>query len=356
MRIAIVIGGMRGGGAERVVSELANKFAESGHQITIITTATNVCVYKLEENVNMHFIDISKSIMGLRFFKRVIHLRKYVNIICPDIVFSFTAGASKYAILSTLASKYKIIVSERNNPYQDPSNKIDRIIRDTLYNFADGFVFQTEDAKNYFPLRIRKRGTVIANPINNSLPDPFDGERKKEIVTVLRLEPQKNVYMLIDAFEQITQDFPSYSLKIYGEGSLEVDIATYVKQKQLDTKVHLMGFSKDVYSEIKSAGMFVLPSNYEGMPNALIEAMAMGIPSIATDCPCGGPKFLINNFENGILIPVGDTEALAKAMTNVISNKNLSATIGHNAIRIRERLSVDKITKKWVEFAEKVKG
>jgi glycosyltransferase involved in cell wall biosynthesis len=181
-----------------------------------------------------------------------------------------------------------------------------------LYKKADGFVFQTEDAAKYFEGIIKCDSKIIPNPINPKfIKEPYKGEREKNIVTVGRLESQKNQKMLIEAFGKIESKYPEYSLLIYGDGSKKEELQDLIKEKGLENKVILKGKIDDVENVIDKAKMFVLSSDYEGMPNALMEAMALGLPCISTDCPCGGPRYLMENGKSGLLVPVGNSDAMA---------------------------------------------
>ena len=162
--------------------------------------------------------------------------------------------------------------------------------------------------------------------------------------------PQKNQKMLIEAFSKIHSNYPEYQLVIYGEGKLRHQLQEQIDLLGLQERISLPGSRSDVLEQIKDASLFVLPSDFEGMPNVLIEAMALGLPCISTDCPCGGPRELIQNGVNGILISVGDVEALACEMSKVLDDSEMSALLGKNAVQIREKLNMEKIGKEWLTF------
>jgi glycosyltransferase involved in cell wall biosynthesis len=224
-----------------------------------------------------------------------------------------------------------------------------------LYPKADGFVFQTADAMAYYKDYIGDRGVVLPNAINNEfVKEPYKGKREKVIVSAGRFSQQKNHLLLIDAFSKISQKHCDYNLVIYGDGELKSKYEERINELKIKGRVFMPGFVHDFGSCILNASLFVLSSNFEGMPNALMEAMALGLPCISTDCPSGGPKYLINDRVNGLLVPLGDSGRLAEAMDVVLSNEELAYRIGNNARRITETLRSDSIYEKWEIYIKKI--
>src|SRR5699024_245151 len=204
-----------------------------------------------------------------------------------------------------------------------------------FFRFIDGFVFQTEGAKSYFSKTIQNKGIVINNPVfikynDFNLPD----KRRKVIVNVGRLHTQKNQTLLINAFKNISNYFPEYKLEIYGEGPLEYKLENQIKALDLTDKVTLKGTTNDLFAEIVDASLFVLSSDYEGMPNALMEAMALGLPCISTNCRPGGASELINDGKNGKITPIGSTEHLSHAMIDVLKHPLDAEKMGKKAKEI----------------------
>lgn len=354
MKIAYTVGSLSGGGAERVVSRLANEMHKMGHEVAIFLIADSTVSYPIVDGVKIYPIQPKIQIRGLRYLFRQRAYKKAIKRFAPDVVVSFTAAVNIFVLSSLKNTKMKIIVSERNNPYVDPVSEKARKKRDKLYEKADGLVFQTADAQAYFSRTIQAKGIVVANPLEEGLPLPFEGEREKRIVTVGRLEPQKNQRLLIDAFAKIATNFPAHKLEIYGEGKLRNELQAYVEALGLKERVFLKGYHKDIIDKIYKAELFVLPSNYEGMSNALMEAMAIGLPVISTDHPIGGAKELIENEINGLLVPVNNVEALMEAMTMVLTNQEVQKKYSTNAIELKKSLFISEITNKWLEFCNKI--
>lgn len=354
MKIIFAIGSLTGGGAERVVTRLANQMCQMGHQIHILMIANGNIKYPLDEKVAASEICNTNNIRGLRYLSRCREFKKQVLSYRPDVVVSFTTVVNIFVLQALKGTKTKIVLSERNDPYSDPTNPILRNIRDRVYSKADGFVFQTPDAQNYFATGIQHKSTVIFNPLDNSIPGPWTGEREKRIVSVGRLEKQKNHKLLLNAFAAIAEQFPEFILEIYGEGSLRPILEKQIVECRLEKRVFLKGYTPQVLMKIRQAALFVLPSDYEGLSNALIEAMAIGIPVISTDHPTGGARMIIQPGVNGVLIPVGDTYSMAKAMEFVLTDNLYSEKISKEACKISNLISAEKIATQWAAFLQKI--
>lgn len=353
LNVTFCIPSLGSGGAERVISILANKFVEKGHEVSIILLSHELCVYPLSEKITIECLkcDDDASLPYIkRYPLRLKKIRNAVKKLSPDVVISFMSETNIDVCFALRGMKIPVIVSERNDPKIDPASKIKQLMRKIAYRKPKGFVFQTPDAQAFFSKKIQKKSKIILNPLTGVLPEPFDGEREKRIVAVGRLNKQKNFPLLIDAFSEFVKNHPEFVLEIYGEGVLEEQIKKYIEEKQLAEKVILKGFCKDVHEKTLSAEMFVMSSDFEGMPNALLEALAIGLPCISTDCPCGGPRMLITPYENGILVPIKDNEKMYEAMLYMAENPDKAKEMSINAVKVRERADVETITKEWIDF------
>mgnify|MGYP000976915002 CR=1 FL=1 len=356
--ILFIISSLGGGGAERVVSELANYFSKEDIMVSILLISNDNVNYEIGENVKIIYgsnqIDGKNRISD--FFSRVNLISKYVKLIQPDITISFLSTINIYSCLALGFSKNKLIVSERNDPKRSPAQKIKRLVRNIVYYLSDGYVFQTDEAKNYFSSKIKNKGVVIVNPIKPDLPDVYKGDRTKKIVAVGRLEEQKNYSLFIKAFKLIADDFKDYKVEIYGEGQERNKLEKLICELNLNSRVLLMGRHNDVHERIKDASLYVLSSHYEGMPNALMEALALGLPCIATNCSGGGPKTLITNGVNGILVPNNDEESLSKQMAFVLQNNQVGISLSKKASLVRDDFSIDIIGVQWLDYIEEIIG
>ena len=221
-----------------------------------------------------------------------------------------------------------------------------------LVSRAKGGVFQTEEAYEWYkPYLKGTEPIVIPNAINPAFIRPaYDGEREKVIVGAGRLSNQKNFPLLISAFARIADKFPEYKLVIYGKGNLLDSLQALAKEKSISDRVEFPGFVPDMPERLEKASMFVLSSDYEGMPNALMEAMASGLPCVSTDCGGGGARFLIKDGENGLLVPQKDEEKMAAAMERILSDEVFAKKIGENARKLQETLAPDRIYGEWEKF------
>lgn len=355
MKILFTIGTLGGGGAERNVSLLANAFVEDGNEVGILTIWGDEVAFQLDSRIKYMTLNVC-NYRYIHFFQRIYKIRQQIKEYNPDLIISFLADVNACVLLRTRFLNCKVIISERSDPYIEPTIQFFRILRKVTYCFADGYVFQTPDAREYFKSTIRnKKSVIIPNPVKSDLPIHKDND-SHVIVTASRLELAKNIPMLISSFEIVLKQIPDCQLHIYGNGSLKSEIQHAIDEKGLKGKVHLLGFCTDVCEKIDKAEIFVLSSNYEGMSNAMLEALAMGMPVVVTDCPIGGARMMINNGENGILVPVDDAEAMAKALVGLLKDSMKREKIGKKALEIRINNSVNETIDKWKKFINNVMG
>lgn len=365
MKVCFFVGAMiEKGGSERVLSNLTKYFSDYC-DVELVTILNSKMAYEIDNRVRVYSLDSNKIdkykkemkiLKIVKYIKRFRTFNKFLKESQPDIIVSFMPEASFFSMLSHNNKKITKIISVRNDPKREFKNTIYRIMMKLTYNRADGFVFQTEDAKNYFEKKIQNKSKVIPNPINERFADiNWNKENGKDlIVSVGRLEGQKNQQLLIEAFKNVLETVPQAKLKIYGEGSLREKLKEYIKELNISDKVEIPGRVDNVGQYIKDARCFVLSSNYEGMPNALMEAMALGMPVVSTDCPCGGPKYLIKNNENGVLVEVGNVKQMAQEIEKILLDDEFARKIGKNAKKIVDRLNPNKINKEWYNFINKV--
>lgn len=370
MKIVFNCLSMEKGGAERVIATLANKFIVE-NEVTIITLINSDIRYELDKRIKIMPIDNKdffkqkklKKILIKLSFKRLTKLAKIIKKENPDVIISFLPEPSMRLMLikkfSKTIKKIPTIISIRNNPITEYKNKIIYFVMKHLYKEVDGLVLQTEEAKKYFEdiIKDEKKLKIISNPINEKfvLENTYTREREKTIITVGRIEEQKNQRLLIDAFKEVVKKHDDYKLLIYGKGKLKDELQQYIKEINITDKVIFKGQVDNIKEEILKAGIFVLSSNYEGMPNALMEAMALGLPCVSTDCPCGGPKTLIKNKDNGILVEVNNIEEMIQAINFLIENGETAKKIGESASKIKENYSIDIIYREWISMVQKVR-
>ena len=351
MKIGIIISAFTNGGAQRVAVTLSRWLNDNGHEGYIIALSESTKNQYDAEGINL--VRLETIYKGQKITQR---LRSYDQNNQIDAYIVMGVPMCIYVMPALKGSKAKIIVSERNDPRNFQGKTITKLVSRYLMSKADGFVFQTNDARDYYK-KYKNKSVVIPNPVADvpvileRLPNE---QRDKVIVTAGRLVPQKNHEMLIKAFGKIADRFPQYKLIIYGEGELKEKLQLLTKELGISNRVVFPGSVNDLHERIKNAELFVLSSNFEGMPNALMEAMAMGITCISTNCPCGGPKDLIDNGNNGYLIPVNDIDKCVDIITSVLDDKYEADRIGQNSLKTRDKYCSDVICSEWLNMVTKV--
>ena len=358
-KIVFVMRQLHGGGAERVTAALCNEICrDSEYEVHFVSYPhAQEKDYPLEEKIVRHCMKPTEGRRLKGILDRLHFLRNTIREIEPDCVVSL--DGAKMIIVLALAmagTGIPLILSERNDPAKYPQGKALRFLRDCTYAVCRGVVFQTRGAMAYFPGFIRKKGTVISNPLSDQLPPAFEGSREPRIVNFCRLTKQKNLELLIDAFGDILPEFPDYTLHIYGDGPERQTLEQKILDAELSKNVILHGYQESVYAHIAAASAYVSSSDYEGISNSMLEAIALGIPSICTDCPPGGARETIRDRVNGILVPVGDRAALADAMRRVLSDQTLAASLSREGQLLREELSVSGIARQWLTYIEQTVG
>ena len=293
----------------------------------------------------------------IRVIKRILHYGRLIRELKPDVIYSF-GYVSKYTTFAYFISRckgVKIIASERSDPNSVPSNLLMKKVRDWCYSKADVLVCQTNQAAEYFKARIKTNIDVIPNPITPNLPY-WSGLNSFDIVAACRLDQQKNLPMLLKAFKKFHQVFPQYKLTIYGKGDLKDELETEIKNSALENYVSLPGATKDIHRIFAKSFMFVSSSNHEGMSNSMLEALAIGVPSVCTNCPIGGAAMVVKNFENGLLVPVGDENAFYEAMKYIVEHKESLMEMSGKAQSLRSILNSDVIASRWIDLMNKNEG
>lgn len=341
------------GGAARVISVLAEELANKGYEVTICSYPfKNREEYHHSQNVKYVKFEMQHQKGILYKIERIAKLRKEIKKHKGATVISFEYFMNMQTVVAMIGLHNRLIISERNDPERVGGKAPTKQLRNFLYGFADCLVCQTRDALEYFPKKIQEKSVVVMNPIKANLPEPWQGERKKIIVNFCRLEKQKNLPLLIDAFEEFYQTHLDYTLVIYGDGKEYDNLEKYIKTKGLEAVITLHPAVQNVHDQIKDAMMFVSSSDYEGLSNSMIEAMAIGLPTICTDCPCGGARMIIKNGENGVLVPVGEKTEMVLAMSRMVEQPEWREKLSQNSCNLRDVLSSRAIAAEWVKLIE----
>lgn len=353
MKLLFVIQGLHSGGAERVMSVLCNTFADQGISVILALTEQNDN-YAYEINSAVRIVDVTSTggtaLLSYRS-NNIRKLRMLYQTEKPDAVISFITRTNICAILAGLGLNIPIIISERNNPVVDPRSRKTRILRDMLYPLAAGCVFQTEFAMNCFPEKVKRKSKVVFNPVSADIRAiDLNQPREKKIVSICRLNKQKNIPLLIRSFANICNKYPDYRLEIYGEGEEEKNLEEMINHLGISENCRLMGHTSHPMEILAKSQIFALSSDYEGMPNALIEAMCAGCACISTDSPAYGARDLIHNQENGLLVSVGDEQKFTEALEFLLLDNEKREQFGIKARDVIKKVDTDVITEKWLAF------
>lgn len=352
-KITFIISSLNSGGAERVISLISKNLSQYYNVSIILLLNGFPRAYEIDKAVNiLEFPHFKGRLM--KWLKIILYLHKEMKISDTDLYISFCTIENIASLIANINTSKKIIISERNAPKVEKKGIILKILQKFLYQKCDWIVFQTDQAKSQYSKKIQKKSTVIPNPVSSNLPDWDSNHVKPVICAIGRLASQKNYPFLIKTFKLFSQKHPEYKLHVYGDGNLKNDLISLCSKLSINDKVVFKGNQKEVHEMIKDNCMYIMTSNYEGMPNSLMEAMSMGLPCISTDCPSGGPKQMIENNINGFLIEMNNTQQLLEKMEYIISSKKQVNYISTNAKKIKNIYNIENITKMWRNCISKV--
>lgn len=355
MKILFTIQHLGSGGAEKVLSLLSNEFVKKGCSVSIVLTSryNEGIFYSLNENISViqltDKVGNSKSkIKKIRCLKQIILQEK------PDFVVSFLSHVITLTYVAIRNTHIKFIVSERNNPFSFPKNKLLRFFKNKAFEKADGHVYQTTDAQQYYK-EINAEGVVIPNPVELTCNDNWLSclEKHNEITMVGSKKEEKNRLMAYKAFSIFVDKHPDYILKIYGE-TTEMTDESVLLDLGIKDRVVFVGKDDDWHSKAIKSRAFILTSDFEGMPNSLLEASALLIPCISTDCPVGGPREILDNGNKGALVKVGDYQELADKLSWLIDSKETQICFARANKNKRAEYSASKIADQWLNYFKKV--
>lgn len=346
------------GGAERVVSNLSNQFAKDGYEVIVATEWEGENEFKLDERVRRIHVGLEEKDENKKGYVkaiiRVINLRKLIKKEKPDVTIGFTRKPLYRLLMATLGIKTPVIIAVRTDPKGHYDERTDKLLIPLLFPRVDGAVFQTEGQRDFFPKYIREKSTIILNPVSDKYLNVQVPEvKEKTIVHSGRLVDFKNQPMLIRAFLKVHEKYPEYSLLIYGpdsfDGTKEI-LEDLIAKNNAAGYIKLMGGSDELEKLLPKGEIYAFSSDWEGLPNALLEAMCLKMPIVATDCPCGGPRTVMTDGVDGILVPVGDEDVYADALCRLIENPDEARKMGENAGKIAERIKGEAIIEQWKDY------
>ena len=358
-KIAFYIGSLRKGGAERVFVNLAEYFQREGYRVIMVTQYQKEEEYDLPDGVERILSEIEEEKVSpsrvVNFLRRLNKLHAIWKEQEPDLVLSCIGKNNFMAVVTAVGTKTKPVVSVVGEAGEEYPGRGMRMLADILFTRAAGIVLQTERSRTFFCSKVGAKAVILPNSLNPDFIRPrFSGEREKKIVSVGRMDANKNHEMQLCAFAALRDKYPDYELVIYGDGELRPYIEEKAKELGIAGRVSLPGVVPDVAAHIERAALFLLTSYSEGVSNALIEALALGLPVIATDVPSGGTEELMTDGENGLVIPAGDLQALTSAVDRLLGDPAYADRLGREAARIQERLSPERVNPLWKAYFEEI--
>jgi GalNAc-alpha-(1->4)-GalNAc-alpha-(1->3)-diNAcBac-PP-undecaprenol alpha-1,4-N-acetyl-D-galactosaminyltransferase len=334
---------------------LSNALTEAGYDVTVLTLVEGESFYSLPPKVSYNSIGITlwrSSKLGrliseaMAFPKCLIAIRQLIKKGEFDIVISFLIETDILIGLCKLTGiRFRHICSERNDPFR--RGKLLQGILNQIYKHSSLFVCQSKMVAQFYNMVPRDRRIVIPNAVDPSVIPRRPLQTRKRIVAVGKLMQQKNFQLLINSFSEISHEFDDYVLDIYGEGPLRMELQALINQHNLSKRITLWGARKDVLQQIADADLFVLSSNFEGFPNVLLEAMAIGLPVITTDFQTGVARELVGK-ENGIIVPVDDKSAMVNALKTLLSDEQKRIWMGMNNREKAREFYIAVIMQEWV--------
>jgi len=357
MNLVLVIWSLEPGGAQGVLSSLANGWAANEGVSLVTLSGETKDHYRTIDSVRRLRLFTQSGNSLLDVIRRNIwmarDLRQTLRSIRPDIVVSFMDRTNNQVLLATRGLNIPVVVSERTDPRFHQIPRKARLLRRVLYPRADAVVVQTESVRRWCERFIKPANVwVIPNPVQ-PCPHP-ETERQRMVVAVGRLVPEKGFDVLLEAFASATRSFPDWTLTILGEGPERSALQFLARSYGIEGRVSFPGVVDDPSKYLARAGLFVLSSRYEGFPNALLEAMACGTPSIATDCP-SGPSEIIRDGVDGLLVPVDRPDLLADQLSQLMGNPGLRNQLGLRATEVVDRFDAESVFDHWAAVMQTVR-
>lgn len=363
MDVLLVISSLGPGGAERVMSEMANYFSGRGYVVTLITmSSSETDFFVINNNINRISLALQRESSNviqsvINNIKRIMALRSVIKRVKPGCIISFVDTNNIISIIANIGLDIPIIVSERTDPRCHKISKHWQYLRRIVYPIASAVVVQTSAVCAWIKKEIpRLKVITIQNPLRNISYNHrarYLLPKGNTIVAIGRLGKPKGFDLLIDAFSRISAEFPTWNVVIFGEGNERLNLEELIKSKGLSNRIFLPGLIDEPMSILPFTQIFVLSSLYEGFPNVLIEAMACGLAVIAADCQ-SGPNEIITHLHDGILVKVNDPVHLAHALKELIKNDSLRDELGKRALAVRDRFNISKIILDWESLIQNI--
>ncbi|WP_310483292.1 glycosyltransferase family 4 protein [Chamaesiphon sp. VAR_48_metabat_403] len=362
MKVTLFIHGLGGGGAERVISIVANYWVCQGWDVTLImlVAPTKPLFYTLDPRIELRPMglagDSANAIVAItKTWQRIARLRQEIIASKPDVVISFMNAVNVYAIVACAGLKVPTIVCEHIYPGSNDATKLWQLLMKWTYRYADLVTVLTQNALPFYPAAQGYRAIVMPNPV--TIPAPIDAIESllsaSSAIAIGRLHPQKGFDLLLEAFARLQAKYPDWQLTILGEGPMQAELEELRSQLKLTDRVHFPGLVTNVREYLAQADLFVMPSRFEGFPMALCEAMACGLPVLAADC-LSGPRDIIVDGVDGVLVAPEDVDALTAQLDALMSDPSRRKQLALNAPQILDRFGVERVMGLWQNAIDSV--
>jgi glycosyltransferase involved in cell wall biosynthesis len=367
MKIMLLVSTMGSGGAERVAATLVNAWAERGHEVTLVATYSKraPCFYAISDKVRLiHLAEVVGENKGgaMQYLTRLKTLRSMIRDARADVIVSFLTNVNVMTIVATLGMKVPVIACEHNNPAADQRTKLWRLLCRYTYPRASLLTVLTDSIAASFREMVpaARHIEVVPNPLAEELlaqsDVPAEHQTRKRIVSVGRLNTQKQFDVLISAFAKLAAKIDDVDLWIWGEGDERQALEAQIASLGMTQRIFLPGSTSTPWQEMKRARAFAVSSRFEGLPMALMESMALGVPVVSFDCP-SGPRELTRDGRDGLLVPPGDADALVDGMTRLLIDDALCEEMGRRAAQsVRERYGLQAVLPKWDQMFSRVRA
>lgn len=356
MKICFVTATLTSGGSERVMSLVANQLAVRGHEVEIVNLNKHIVFYPIHQNVHLSF---AEDEVGSSIIRKICWLRKHIKKEKPDVVIPFMEAVFCVTLLALIGVKVPVISSERIDPRKSPF--IRNILRRIFLPLTTHLVVQTQDIKDFYPKFIQKRTSIIYNPVSETVFHLQEEPKENTIISVGKLDGQKNQKLLINAFASIAEDFPEWKLVIYGEGRERDSLESLIKslsptlprkegvlngyENSISNRILLPGRCETVIEEMNKAKVFAFSSDFEGMSNAILEAVSIGLPVVTTNV--SGAAELVKDGEGGFVVPIRDGKALADSLKILLKDESLIQKMARHNKATAKNYKLDMIVDQW---------
>ncbi len=353
MKVVFIVNSLSDGGSERVASIITNYLSMKGYDVSLILSVEKKIDYVVNDNIKIYSVAQRSKFSIFRGLKRAIEVKRVIKELSPDLIISFLSNE----IFFSLNLNIPIIYSVRNDPGNTSTSFLNNHIRNKVLNKSNFIIFQTEGAKNYFGNKFNSKSKVIFNPIDvTTIPTWNNDLTSKDFICPCRLVPQKNITMLIESFSKIVEKYPDYNLKIYGEGYMKDDLLKQINFNKVSNNIFIYPRTNNIFDILTKSLCYVLPSNFEGLSNGMLEALSIGIPCIVTDSPPGGARTFIRDKVNGLLVDVDSVDHMHSAIEYIINNKEDLLKISNNSIQVRDVINTDTICTQWIDIINNIVG